>query len=48
MGPVAALQHFHGRMTPKGLGPGAFRISVAQDKIAFALGEEAHQLLQWK
>jgi len=47
-GPVTGLQHFHGRMTPKGLSPGAFRISVAQDKIAFALGEQVHQLLQWK
>jgi Tol biopolymer transport system component len=48
VGPVTGLQHFHGRMTPKGLEPGTFRISVAQDKIAFALGEQVHQLLQWK
>jgi hypothetical protein len=48
VGPVTGLQHFHGRMTPKGLAPGTFRISVAQDKIAFALGEQVHQLLQWR
>jgi len=48
VGAVSAVQHFHGRLTPKGLEPGAFRISVAQDKIAFALGEEVHQLLQWE
>jgi hypothetical protein len=28
--------------------PGSFRISVAQDKMTFALGEQVHQLLQWK
>ena len=48
VGPVTEVQHFHGRMTPRGLAPGTFRISVAQDKIAFALGEQVHQLLQWK
>jgi Tol biopolymer transport system component len=48
VGPVTALQHFHGGITPKGLAPGTFRISVAQDKIAFALGEQVHQLLQWR
>jgi Tol biopolymer transport system component len=48
VGPVAEVRHFHGRMTPKGLAPGTFRISVAQDKIAFALGEQVHQLLQWQ
>ncbi|MGA2136154.1 MAG: protein kinase [Bryobacteraceae bacterium] len=48
VGAVSVVQHFHGRMTPKGLAPGTFRISVAQDKIAFALGEQVHQLLQWK
>jgi serine/threonine protein kinase/Tol biopolymer transport system component len=48
VGAVSAVQHCHGRMTPKGLPPGTFRISVAQDKIAFALGEQVHQLLQWK
>jgi Tol biopolymer transport system component len=48
VGPVTGLQHFHGRMTPKGLEPGTFRMSVAQDKIAFALGQQVHQLLQWK
>jgi Tol biopolymer transport system component len=48
VGRVAEVQHFHGRMTPKGLAPGTFRISVAQDKLGFALGEQVHQLLQWK
>ena len=48
LGPVTAVQHFHGRLTPKGMRPGTFRISVAQDKIAFALGEQVHQLLQWR
>ena len=48
VGPVAQVWHFHGRLTPGGLKPGFFRISVAQDKIAFALGEQAHRLLQWK
>ncbi|MGA2133166.1 MAG: protein kinase [Bryobacteraceae bacterium] len=48
VGRVTGLQHFHGRMTPKGLAPGTFRISVAKDKIAFALGEQVHQLLQRK
>jgi hypothetical protein len=28
------------------LWPGAFRISVAQDKLAFVLAEQAHRLLQ--
>jgi Tol biopolymer transport system component len=45
-GPVAEVQHFHGRLTPRGLRPGTFRISVAQDKIAFSLGERTHRLLQ--
>jgi Tol biopolymer transport system component len=48
VGPVTAVQHFHGRQTPQGLRPGTFRISVAQDKIVFALGEQAHRLLQWR
>jgi serine/threonine protein kinase/dipeptidyl aminopeptidase/acylaminoacyl peptidase len=48
VGPVTAVQHFHGRMTPRGLAAGTFRISVAQDKLGFALGEQVHQLLQWK
>ena|SRR5580658_4495036 len=48
VGAASAVQHFHGRMTPMGMAPGTFRISVAQDKIAFALGEQVHQLLQWK
>jgi len=47
-GAATEVQHFHGRLTPRGLPPGSFRISVAQDKIAFALGERVHQLLQWK
>jgi hypothetical protein len=46
-GPVAAVEHLHGRVTPRGLRPGAFRISVADDKLAFSLGEQAHRLLQW-
>jgi len=45
---VSAVQHFHGRMTPKGMAAGTFRISVAQDKLGFALGEQVHQLLEWK
>jgi Tol biopolymer transport system component len=48
VGPVTAVRHFHGRLTPQGMDPGTFRISVAQDKIAFALGEHVHRLLQWK
>jgi serine/threonine protein kinase len=48
VGAVVEVQHFHGRLTPQGAPPGSFRISVAQDKIAFALGEQVHQLLQWK
>jgi dipeptidyl aminopeptidase/acylaminoacyl peptidase len=48
VGPVTEVQHFHGRLTPQGLRPGFFRISVAQDKIAFALGERVHRLLQWR
>ena len=48
VGAVSAVQHFHGRMTPKGMQAGTFRISVAQDKLGFALGEQVHQLLQWK
>jgi Tol biopolymer transport system component len=48
VGPVTAVQHFHGRLTPQGLRPGTFRISVAQDKLAFALGERVHRLLQWR
>jgi len=47
-GPVSAVRHFHERLTPKGLAPGTFRISVAQDKLAFTLGEAVHQLLQWR
>jgi serine/threonine protein kinase len=48
IGPVTEVQHLHGRLTPRGMKPGSFRISVAQDKIAFGLGERVHQLLQWK
>jgi serine/threonine protein kinase/Tol biopolymer transport system component len=48
VGPVATVQHFHGRLTPQGVQPGYFRISVAQDKIAFELGEQVHSLLQWR
>ncbi len=45
LGPVTAVQHFHGRLTPAGMRPGIFRMSVARDKIAFSLGEQIHQLL---
>jgi dipeptidyl aminopeptidase/acylaminoacyl peptidase len=48
VGPVTEVQHFHGRLTVGGLRPGTFRISVAQDKIAFSLGEQVHRLLQWR
>jgi hypothetical protein len=48
VGAVTELQHFHGRLSPRGVTSGAFRISVAEDKIAFSLGEQAHQLLQWQ
>ena len=48
VGPLTELHHFHGRLTPLGLKPGTFRISVARDKIAFRLGEQVHQLLRWK
>jgi len=47
-GAVTEIRHFHGRLTPLNLRPGTFRLSVAQDKIAFALGERTHRLLQWK
>jgi Tol biopolymer transport system component len=47
-GPVNELQHFHGRLSPQGLRAGTFRLSVAQDKIAFGLGEKVHQLLRWQ
>jgi hypothetical protein len=47
-GAATEVQHFHGRLTPRGLPPGSFRMSVAQDKIAFALGEQVHQLLRWQ
>jgi Tol biopolymer transport system component len=48
VGPMSEVRHFHGRLTPQGVGPGSFRLSVAEDKIAFALGERVHQLLQWR
>jgi Tol biopolymer transport system component len=48
VGAATEVQHFHGRLTPQGVHPGTFRMSVAQDKIAFALGEQVHQLLQWR
>ncbi|MGD0365539.1 MAG: hypothetical protein ABSC93_32045 [Bryobacteraceae bacterium] len=48
VGAVTEVQHFHGRLTPGGLQPGWFRISVAQDKVAFSLGEQVHLLLQWR
>jgi hypothetical protein len=48
VGPVTEVQHFHGRLTVGGLLPGTFRISVAQDKLAFSLGEQVHRLLQWR
>jgi hypothetical protein len=47
-GPVMAVQHFHGRLTPQGLRPGTFRLSVASDKIGFALGERTHRLFEWQ
>ena len=47
-GPVTEVQHFHGRLTPQGMRPGTFRLSVAQDKLAFPLGEHVHRLLQWR
>jgi hypothetical protein len=48
VGAVAEVRHFHGRLTPQGLWPGNFRISVAQDKLAFPLGERLHRLAQWR
>jgi len=48
VGPVTEVQHFHGQLSPQGVLPGTFRISVAQDKIAFALGERTHRLLRWR
>lgn len=47
-GPVTEVQHFHGRLTPQGTRPGTFRISVAQDKLAFPLGAREHRLWQWR
>jgi dipeptidyl aminopeptidase/acylaminoacyl peptidase len=48
VGPIAAVRHFHGRLSPQGLQPGTFRLSVARDKLAFSLGERTHELLQWR
>jgi hypothetical protein len=47
-GPVTEVWQFHGRLTPQGLWPGTFRISVARDKLAFVLGERVHRLAQWR
>jgi hypothetical protein len=41
VGTVTQVPHFHGRLTPRSLRPGTFRISVAQDKLASTLGERA-------
>ena len=46
LGAPAEVHRFEGRLTPRNLLPGAFRISVAQDKLAFVLAEQAHRLLQ--
>ena len=46
LGAPAEVHRFVGRLTPRNLWPGAFRISVAQDKLAFVLAEQAHRLLQ--
>ena len=48
VGAVAEVRHFHGRLTPQGLWPGKFRISVAQDKLAYPLGERLHRLAEWR
>jgi hypothetical protein len=48
VGPVAEVLHLHGRLTPQGLPPGYFRISVARDKLAFTLGEQTHRLFEWR
>jgi len=47
-GPVIEVHHFHNGMTPAGIRPGYFRISVARDKLAFMLGERTHQLFAWR
>ena len=47
-GPVTEVRHFHGALTPLGLEPGSFRVSVAQDKLAFTLGEQTHRLFEWR
>ncbi|MGA2132321.1 MAG: protein kinase [Bryobacteraceae bacterium] len=47
-GPITEVRHFHGPITPNGLPPGSFRISVARDKLALALGESVHRLLRWR
>ncbi|MGA2135745.1 MAG: hypothetical protein ABSH50_25925 [Bryobacteraceae bacterium] len=48
VGPVTGVEHFHGRLTPQGMRPITFRISVAQDKLAFPLGTRDQRLLQWR
>ena len=48
VGPVTAVQHFHQRLTPRGVPAGNFRISVAQDKISFTLGERLYRLYRWQ
>jgi hypothetical protein len=47
-GPATELRHFDGLLTPQGLQPGTFHISVARDKLAFPLGDREHRLLQWR
>jgi len=47
-GAVTEVQHFHGRLTPQGLRPGFFRLSVARDKLGFVLGKQTHHLFQWR
>ena len=48
VGAVAEVRHFHERLTPQGMVPGMFRLSVAKDKLAFPLGERLHRLAQWR
>ncbi len=46
LGEAAEVLRFNGRLTPRNLQAGTFRISVAQDKLAFVLGEQQHRLLE--
>jgi hypothetical protein len=46
LGEAAEVLRFNGRLTPRNLQAGTFRISVAQDKLAFVLGEQDHRLLE--